>query len=143
MLSGRYTLLPAHPDLELEEALQWCCSRLGVAHTGAEVLLHESEVVSAGVQVQNWPGIQRRGEVTEYSLLIASPHTCTPQGVSMSPAAAARDGCVDVSWTFGRSVPSNLLGRSTWATLRIWLGHWLNACESENSCDGQRCNYFL
>eukprot|EP00971_Amphidinium_carterae_P097075 1921242-Amphidinium_carterae.1 len=71
MLSGRSTVV-AFLDRWCAYVLDKCCERLGLADEGATMeLWHDSgERVPGDAGVQDWPGIQPRGEISEYQLLL-------------------------------------------------------------------------
>mmetsp|Transcript_47148 Transcript_47148/g.86535 ORF Transcript_47148/g.86535 Transcript_47148/m.86535 type:complete len:199 (-) Transcript_47148:58-654(-) len=73
MLSGRSTFVVSRGILDLEDILVRSCERLGVTRTGHEVLFHGVDAVLPGLSVCMWPGIQPRGQVTEYQLVVSAP----------------------------------------------------------------------
>eukprot|EP00971_Amphidinium_carterae_P304957 6060024-Amphidinium_carterae.1 len=80
MLSGRSTLVAAPSDEDVrpfwtvEFVLAVCLERLGLADNAAMMdgiqLLHGSERLPADVRVEDLPGVQPPGEISEYQLVI-------------------------------------------------------------------------
>eukprot|EP00971_Amphidinium_carterae_P226955 4501575-Amphidinium_carterae.1 len=72
MLSGSSTVVAAPSDEDVEIVLALYRLRLGLPDDGATMeLLHGLERVPAdGTEVQDWPGIQPKGEISEYQLLL-------------------------------------------------------------------------
>eukprot|EP00971_Amphidinium_carterae_P087827 1737740-Amphidinium_carterae.1 len=66
MLSGRSTVVAADEEWNEESVLYVCRERLGLADDGATLeLCHGSDWVPAdGTEVQDWPGIQPKGEIS-------------------------------------------------------------------------------
>eukprot|EP00971_Amphidinium_carterae_P002684 53273-Amphidinium_carterae.1 len=55
----------------VEHVLINCRRRLGLADDGSTMeLMHGSERVPDDVRVGDWPGVQPRGEISEYQLLL-------------------------------------------------------------------------
>eukprot|EP00971_Amphidinium_carterae_P092932 1839807-Amphidinium_carterae.2 len=72
MLSGRSAMMAAGSHGEVRDALARCRDRLGLADDGATMeLWHGSDRVPDGAKVPDWPGVQPKGEVSEYQLLVA------------------------------------------------------------------------
>jgi len=70
MLSGRSTAVMSLGDDSVETIVGRCCSRLQMQKSGRESLIHGAEVVPPGAQVLDWPGLQPKGEVSEYQLVL-------------------------------------------------------------------------
>eukprot|EP00971_Amphidinium_carterae_P063860 1264086-Amphidinium_carterae.1 len=72
MLSGRSTVLAAWNNRRVEYVLAECSKRLGLADDGTTMeLWHGSgEVLPARALVQDLPGIQPKGEISEYQLVM-------------------------------------------------------------------------
>eukprot|EP00971_Amphidinium_carterae_P251486 4992025-Amphidinium_carterae.1 len=72
MLSGRSTVVAALGCEDVEDVLNWCRMRLGLADdsTTTMELWHGSDRVRDGHGVWNWPGIQPPGEISEYQLVV-------------------------------------------------------------------------
>eukprot|EP00971_Amphidinium_carterae_P230015 4565273-Amphidinium_carterae.1 len=72
-MSGRHAcVLCAYQNTE--EVLQKCCEKLGVSSTGSMYLVSGDDVVPARAVVKDWPGIRACGEISEYQLVVLSPH---------------------------------------------------------------------
>eukprot|EP00971_Amphidinium_carterae_P248154 4926967-Amphidinium_carterae.1 len=72
MLSGRSTVVAARDYDDVDEVLVVFRWRLGLADDGARMeLWHGSaeRVPADGTEVQDWPGIQPLGEISEYELV--------------------------------------------------------------------------
>eukprot|EP00971_Amphidinium_carterae_P014417 284685-Amphidinium_carterae.1 len=73
MLSGRSAVVIAayDHDVTVEYVLAVCRRRLGLARDGSTMeLWHGSEKVPARTEIQNWPGVQPPGKISEYQLLV-------------------------------------------------------------------------
>eukprot|EP00971_Amphidinium_carterae_P158659 3145246-Amphidinium_carterae.1 len=72
MMSGRSTVVVAWGDEDVEEILEKCCERLDLEDDGGTMeLWHGSDKVpDDGTEVKDWPGVQSRGEISEYDLVI-------------------------------------------------------------------------
>eukprot|EP00971_Amphidinium_carterae_P013153 259412-Amphidinium_carterae.1 len=71
MLSGRSTVVAASGSRKLEIVLAFCRKRLNLAVEGATLeVWHSANRVPGGVRVDHWPGVQPRGEISEYQLLL-------------------------------------------------------------------------
>eukprot|EP00971_Amphidinium_carterae_P123184 2439182-Amphidinium_carterae.1 len=69
MLSGRSTVSSDYN--RVERVLDECCFKLGLADDNARMeLLHGSERVPRNARVKDFPGLQPRGEISEYDLVI-------------------------------------------------------------------------
>eukprot|EP00971_Amphidinium_carterae_P026974 531936-Amphidinium_carterae.1 len=70
MLSGRSTVVAADGHWHVNEVLDKAHERLGLPDDGATMeVWHGSESVPVDEFVQDWPGIQPRGEISEYQLV--------------------------------------------------------------------------
>eukprot|EP00971_Amphidinium_carterae_P110936 2197464-Amphidinium_carterae.1 len=71
MLSGRSTVVAASYKLDTQLVLARCCRRLGLAdgETTRE-LWHGANKVPTGALVRDWPGLEPRGETSEYQLIV-------------------------------------------------------------------------
>mmetsp|Transcript_24832 Transcript_24832/g.45566 ORF Transcript_24832/g.45566 Transcript_24832/m.45566 type:complete len:200 (-) Transcript_24832:29-628(-) len=74
LMSGRYTLSPAWSGSRPKDIIRRCCERLDMAYTGSEALLHGFDVVPKLAYVPYWPGMQPRGHVSEYQLVLSGPN---------------------------------------------------------------------
>jgi len=71
MVSGRSTVVVANHGDRVGSVLAACRRRLGLPDDGARMeLLHGLESVPDGVMVRDWPGIQPRGKISEYQLVL-------------------------------------------------------------------------
>eukprot|EP00971_Amphidinium_carterae_P234560 4654503-Amphidinium_carterae.2 len=73
MLSGRSTVVAAEDDDFAEDVLERCRERLGLADVDGSTmeLWHGSDKVpDDDTEVQDWPGIQPRDEISEYQLVV-------------------------------------------------------------------------
>eukprot|EP00971_Amphidinium_carterae_P266136 5279304-Amphidinium_carterae.1 len=71
MLSGRSTVVVARDFDDVELVLGECRRRLGLPDDDARMeLWHGSERVPADARVQEWPGFQPGGEISEYQLVV-------------------------------------------------------------------------
>eukprot|EP00971_Amphidinium_carterae_P292300 5802554-Amphidinium_carterae.1 len=71
MLSGRSTVVVVQPVWNVKSVLALCRWRLGLADEGATMeLWHASGMVPADAKVPDWPGIQPKGEISEYQLIV-------------------------------------------------------------------------
>eukprot|EP00971_Amphidinium_carterae_P063335 1253292-Amphidinium_carterae.1 len=71
MLSGRSTLVVANLDHDVELVLDMCRWRLCLAEDDSAMELWRlSEKVPGDVPVEDWPGLQPPGEISEYQLLL-------------------------------------------------------------------------
>eukprot|EP00971_Amphidinium_carterae_P184607 3665078-Amphidinium_carterae.1 len=77
MISGRQAIVacPASPRPNTTEVvLRMCCERLGNRATQQVIrsmcLVRGDDVVAAGTLVDEWPGIQAPGEISEYHLVV-------------------------------------------------------------------------
>eukprot|EP00971_Amphidinium_carterae_P210233 4171093-Amphidinium_carterae.1 len=73
MLSGRSTVVVARPSWNVETVLAKCRKRLGLPDDGStmELWLGSGErVPDDDEDVEDWPGVQPKGEITEYQLLV-------------------------------------------------------------------------
>eukprot|EP00971_Amphidinium_carterae_P290128 5760591-Amphidinium_carterae.1 len=69
MLSGRCIVVLAPDGMDDENVLDECCRRLGLADGYTMKLLDLSgEEVHDFSFVRNWPGLQPKGEISEYQL---------------------------------------------------------------------------
>eukprot|EP00971_Amphidinium_carterae_P288500 5728404-Amphidinium_carterae.1 len=70
MLSGRSTVVAADGLWNAEMVLDQACERLRLPDDGATMeMWHGSVSVPDDESVQDWPGIQPRGEISEYQLV--------------------------------------------------------------------------
>eukprot|EP00971_Amphidinium_carterae_P154553 3065105-Amphidinium_carterae.1 len=70
MLSGRSTVVVANGHWQVDDVLDRCGNRLGLADEGATIeLCHGSDKVP-DTEVYNFPGVQPLGEISEYQLLV-------------------------------------------------------------------------
>eukprot|EP00971_Amphidinium_carterae_P036336 714487-Amphidinium_carterae.1 len=72
MLSGRSTVVGAEDYWRADNVLAMCHRRLsldGGARMEAQ-LWHGPEMVPADARVRDWPGVQPKGEISEYQLLL-------------------------------------------------------------------------
>eukprot|EP00971_Amphidinium_carterae_P080892 1600515-Amphidinium_carterae.1 len=73
MISGRQAMVvsPRRDNLNTEEVLEECCSKLGIGTTGSMCLVSgDGVVVPAGAFLSAWPGIRACGEISEYQLVV-------------------------------------------------------------------------
>mmetsp|Transcript_68446 Transcript_68446/g.127734 ORF Transcript_68446/g.127734 Transcript_68446/m.127734 type:complete len:221 (-) Transcript_68446:87-749(-) len=70
MLSGQSAIVCAKGRDTLSWILQDCCSKLEVEKTESAELLNGCNAVPATAIVSTWPGIQPKGQVTEYQLVL-------------------------------------------------------------------------
>eukprot|EP00971_Amphidinium_carterae_P301780 5995646-Amphidinium_carterae.1 len=73
MLSGRSTVVAVLPVWDIKIVLYECRRRLGLAEDGTTMeLWHCSGMVpnDNNTEVSDWPGVQPKGEISEYQLLI-------------------------------------------------------------------------
>eukprot|EP00971_Amphidinium_carterae_P133823 2651015-Amphidinium_carterae.1 len=72
MLSGRSTVVAAIASENVWRVLPVCRWKLGLANDGTtKELWHCSgESVPDNAEVQDWPGVQPLGEISEYQLLL-------------------------------------------------------------------------
>eukprot|EP00971_Amphidinium_carterae_P006210 122333-Amphidinium_carterae.1 len=76
MLSGRSTVVATCPTATVvpavaEDILDDCRERLGLDDDGGTIeLWHHSEKVSVDAGVEDWPGIEPKGEISEYQLVV-------------------------------------------------------------------------
>eukprot|EP00971_Amphidinium_carterae_P240872 4781837-Amphidinium_carterae.1 len=71
MLSGRSTMMAAEDDEDVELVLDKARERLGLPEDGATMEMWDgSESVPADAWVEDWPGLQPRGEISEYQLVL-------------------------------------------------------------------------
>eukprot|EP00971_Amphidinium_carterae_P066063 1308633-Amphidinium_carterae.1 len=72
MLSGRSTVVAAWSHLSVKNVLAVCRRRLGLADDGGTMeLWHGSErVPDDDTEVEDWPGVQPGGTISEYQLLL-------------------------------------------------------------------------
>mmetsp|Transcript_41597 Transcript_41597/g.75414 ORF Transcript_41597/g.75414 Transcript_41597/m.75414 type:complete len:233 (-) Transcript_41597:57-755(-) len=72
LLSGRYTyrVTGRNPIVSACDILRWCCKRLGLCCSGSEALIHGTTIVPSNAIVEDWPGIQPLGQISEYQLVV-------------------------------------------------------------------------
>eukprot|EP00971_Amphidinium_carterae_P166003 3290482-Amphidinium_carterae.1 len=72
MLSGRSTVVAASWSWSVEAVLDQCRNRLGLADEGTSMELWHSadKVPDDGTNVRHWPGVQPRGQISEYQLVV-------------------------------------------------------------------------
>eukprot|EP00971_Amphidinium_carterae_P031221 614522-Amphidinium_carterae.1 len=64
-------MVAAESDETVEIVLDKCRERLNLADDGATMeLWHGQDRVPGRTEVEDWPGVQPRGEITEYQLVL-------------------------------------------------------------------------
>eukprot|EP00971_Amphidinium_carterae_P062983 1246499-Amphidinium_carterae.1 len=59
--------------MEIEYVIRICSKKLGLVDDGSRMQIwHGADRVPQDSEVQEWPGLQPRGEISEYQLIVVS-----------------------------------------------------------------------
>eukprot|EP00971_Amphidinium_carterae_P113409 2246887-Amphidinium_carterae.1 len=91
MLLGRSTVVAAWDFWNVENVLYECRKRLGLSDDGGAMELWHSSgerVPDDDTQVCNFPGVQPKGEISEYQLLVTMTDLCLCVQIHMKRCCA-------------------------------------------------------